>query len=287
MKIQFIKGLKKNYTIDRFRDGIYFAEDTNEILVNEVSYGLSTLTKNAIYSAINSKVANVEFTVPGTFKFLNGNGEVITTITLVTATQQQSGFMSAQDKKALDDLINNKFTIKANDPILALNDSKELFSNISLSYQDNKIKLFGQGEEAISEIDASDFIKDGMLSSVELVQDPEGKEAGSYLKLVFNTDAGKQPIFVNVTKLVNQYDGSKLVLTGYQTLEEDSTPIVETDTVNEAIAKLAKLIEENEQISAAALVDLNNRISKAESSTSQTLQQAKDYIDDSLTWILA
>lgn len=287
MKIQFIKGLKKNYTIDRFRDGIYFAEDTNEILVNEVSYGLSTLTKNAIYSAINSKVANVEFTVPGTFKFLNGNGEIITTITLVTATQQQSGFMSAQDKKALDDLINNKFTIKANDPILALNDSKELFSNISLSYQDNKIKLFGQGEEAISEIDASDFIKDGMLSSVELVQDPEGKEAGSYLKLVFNTDAGKQPIFVNVTKLVNQYDGSKLVLTGYQTLEEDSTPIVETDTVNEAIAKLAKLIEENEQISAAALVDLNNRISKAESSTSQTLQQAKDYIDDSLTWILA
>ena len=195
--------------------------------------------------------------------------------------------MSAQDKRALDDLINNKFTIKANDPILALNDSKELFSNISLSYQDNKIKLFGQGEEAISEIDASDFIKDGMLSSVELVQDPEGEEAGSYLKLVFNTDAGKQPIFVNVTKLVNQYDGSKLVLTGYQTLEENSTPIVETDTVNEAIAKLAKLIEENEQISAAALVDLNNRISKAESATSQTLQQAKDYIDDSLTWILA
>lgn len=287
MKIQFIKGLKKNYTIDKFRDGIYFAEDTNEILVNEVSYGLSTLTKNAIYSAINSKVANVEFTVPGTFKFLNGNGDIITTITLVTATQQQSGFMSAQDKRALDDLINNKFTIKANDPILALNDSKELFSNISLSYQDNKIKLFGQGEEAISEIDTSDFIKDGMLSSVELVQDPEGEEAGSYLKLIFNTDAGKQPIFVNVTKLVNQYDGSKLVLTGYQTLEENSTPIVETDTVNEAIAKLAKLIEENEQISAAALVDLNNRISKAESATSQTLQQAKDYVDDSLTWILA
>lgn len=287
MKIQFIKGLKKNYTIDKFRDGIYFAEDTNEILVNEVSYGLSTLTKNAIYSAINSKVANVEFTVPGTFKFLNGNGDIITTITLVTATQQQSGFMSAQDKRALDDLINNKFTIKANDPILALNDSKELFSNISLSYQDNKIKLFGQGEEAISEIDTSDFIKDGMLSSVELVQDPEGEEAGSYLKLIFNTDAGKQPIFVNVTKLVNQYDGSKLVLTGYQTLEENSTPIVETDTVNEAIAKLAKLIEENEQISAAALVDLNNRISKSESATSQTLQQAKDYIDDSLTWILA
>ena len=123
-----------------------------------------------------------------------------------------------------------------------------------------------------------------MLSSVEVVQDPEGEEAGSYLKLVFNTDAGKQPILVNVTKLVNQYDGSKLVLTGYQTLEENSTPIVETDTVNEAIAKLAKLIEENEQISAAALVDLNNRISN---NSTQTLQQAKDYIDDSLTWILA
>ena len=284
MKIQFIKGLKNNYTIDKFRDGIYFAEDTNEILVNDVSYGLSTLTKNAIYTAINSKVANVEFTIPGTFKFLDGNDNVLNTITLVTATEQQSGFMSAEDKKALDDLVNNKFTVKVNDSLLALNDSKELFSKISLSYQNNKIKLFGQGEEPISEIDASDFIKDGMLSSVEVVQDPEGEEAGSYLKLVFNTDAGKQPILVNVTKLVNQYDGSKLVLTGYQTLEENSTPIVETDTVNEAIAKLAKLIEENEQISAAALVDLNNRLSN---SSTQTLQQAKDYIDDSLTWILA
>lgn len=287
MKIQFIKGLKQNYTIDRFRDGIYFAEDTNEILVNEVSYGLSTLTKNAIYSAINAKVASVEFTVPGTFKFLNGNGEVINTITLVTATQQQAGFMSAEDKKALDDLINNKFTIKASDSLLALNENMELFSKISLSYEDNKIKLFGQNEEAISEIDASDFIKDGMLNQVELVQDPEGEEAGTYLKLVFNTDAGKQPILVNVTRLVNQYDGSKLVLTGYQALEGNATPITETDTVNQAIAKLAKLIEENEQIAAAALVDINNRISKAESATSQTLQQAKDYVDDSLTWILA
>lgn len=287
MKIQFIKGLKQNYTIDRFRDGIYFAEDTNEILVNEVSYGLSTLTKNAIYSAINAKVASVEFTVPGTFKFLNGNGDVINTITLVTATQQQAGFMSAEDKKALDDLINNKFTIKTSDSLLALNENMELFSKISLSYEDNKIKLFGQNEEAISEIDASDFIKDGMLNQVELVQDPEGKEAGTYLKLVFNTDAGKQPIFVNVTKLVNQYDGSKLVLTGYQALEGNATPITETDTVNKAIAKLAKLIEENEQIAAAALVDINNRISNAESATTQTLQQAKDYVDDSLTWILA
>ena len=272
MKIQFIKGLKQNYTIDRFRDGIYFAEDTNEILVNEVSYGLSTLTKNAIYSAINAKVASVEFTVPGTFKFLNGNGDVINTITLVTATQQQAGFMSAEDKKALDDLINNKFTIKTSDSLLALNENMELFSKISLSYEDNKIKLFGQNEEAISEIDASDFIKDGMLNHVELVQDPEGEEAGTYLKLVFNTDAGKQPIFVNVTRLVNQYDGSKLVLTGYSALEGNATPITETDTVNEAIAKLAKLIEENEQIAAAALVDINNRISNAESATTQTLQ---------------
>ena len=51
--------------------------------------------------------------------------------------------MSAEDKKALDDLINNKFTIKASDSLLALNENMELFSKISLSYEDNKIKLFG------------------------------------------------------------------------------------------------------------------------------------------------
>lgn len=294
MKIQFIKGLRANYNETLYRDGIYFAENTGEILVNGVAYGLSTLTKNEIYQAINSKIASVEFTIPGKFEFIDGLGNVIKTIELVTATQKTSGFMSAEDKKALDDLVNGKFTIKANDPLLSLNDSRELFSSIQLSYDssDKKIKLFGRDESnPISTIDASDFIKDGMLNNAELVVNPEGQLEGTYLKLTFNLDSGKESVFVNVSNLIDSYSGANLLLTGYKELETEATPIAETDSLNLAIAKLAKLIEENEQISASAFNDLNNRINSLSSQIgnvgAETLQAAKDYTDDSLTWILA
>jgi hypothetical protein len=81
--------------------------------------------------------------------------------------------LSAEDKVALDDLVNNKFTIKADDPILSLNGAKELFTSISLSYTDGKIKLSGK-DSVISEIDASDFIKDGMLADARITVNPEG-----------------------------------------------------------------------------------------------------------------
>lgn len=292
MKIQFIKGLRANYNESLYRDGIYFATDTNEILVNNVSFGLSTRLKNEIYSAINAKISDVNFIAPNTFEFIDGLGVVVKSIELATASQQMSGLMSAADKKALDDLVNGKFSVKVDDGILALNESRELFAKVSLSYSDNKIKLFGQDELVpISEIDASDFIKDGMLSNAELVVNPEGQLEGTYLKLTFNLDSGKESVFVNVSNLIDQYSGANLILTGYKALETESTPIAETDSLNLAIAKLAKLIEENEQISASAFNDLNNRInsinSQIENAGVEVLQAAKDYTDDSLTWILA
>lgn len=292
MKIQFIKGLRANYNESLYRDGIYFATDTNEILVNNVSFGLSTRLKNEIYSAINAKISDVNFIAPNTFEFIDGLGVVVKSIELATASQQMSGLMSAADKKALDDLVNSKFSVKVDDGILALNESRELFAKVSLSYSDNKIKLFGQDELVpISEIDASDFIKDGMLSNAELVVNPEGQLEGTYLKLTFNLDSGKESVFVNVSNLIDQYSGANLILTGYKALETESTPIAETDSLNLAIAKLAKLIEENEQISASAFNDLNNRInsinSQIENAGVEVLQAAKDYTDDSLTWILA
>jgi hypothetical protein len=202
--------------------------------------------------------------------------------------------MSADDKKALDDLVAGKFTVRADDPLLALNESRELFSSIQLSYdsQAKKIYLFGQDvNNPISSIDASDFIKDGMLSNVELVVNPEGQLEGTYLKLTFNLDSGKESVFVNVTTLIDQYSGANLLLTGYRALDTEATPITAEDSLNLAIAKLAKLIEENEQISASALNDLNNRInamnSHIENAGVEVLQAAKDYTDDSLTWILA
>lgn len=53
--------------------------------------------------------------------------------------------------------------------------------------------------------DATDFVKDGMLTSAELAVNPEGQEPGTYIKLTWNTDAGKQPMYINVSSLIDTY----------------------------------------------------------------------------------
>lgn len=89
---------------------------------------------------------------------------------------------------------------------------KGLSSTISLSYDStNKlIKLLGIQDNVISSFSTNDFIKDGMLKSAELVtlsagEAGEGKPAGKYIKLTFNQDGPADPIYINVTELVDVY----------------------------------------------------------------------------------
>ena len=50
----------------------------------------------------------------------------------------------------------------------------------------------------MTSVDCADFIKDGMLSTVEL--------CGTTLVMSFNTDAGSDPISVELSNLVDNYD---------------------------------------------------------------------------------
>ena len=60
---------------------------------------------------------------------------------------------------------------------------------------DEKKILLKHGTTTVAEIDATDFIKDGMVSSVEI-------EDGN-LVITFNTDAGKDPISIPLTDIFN------------------------------------------------------------------------------------
>ena len=73
-------------------------------------------------------------------------------------------------------------------------------NDIGISYNsvNKKIYLAG-GNNTSAEIDASDFIKDGMLSSA--LYDSDTKK----LVLVFNTDAGASDISVDIGDLVDTY----------------------------------------------------------------------------------
>ena len=76
------------------------------------------------------------------------------------------------------------------------------------------IQLWDGTKEVLTQIDATEFVKDGMLSSADLVVNPDGMAAGTYLKLVWNTDAGdkdentegvQDAMYINVTDLIDVY----------------------------------------------------------------------------------
>ena len=84
-----------------------------------------------------------------------------------------------------------------------------LLANINLTWDKaDGLKLVGKDGAEIATIPATDFIKDGMLENVTLEENPGGQAAGTYLHFVFNTDAKKTDIYVNVTELIDIYTGS-------------------------------------------------------------------------------
>lgn len=134
--------------------------------------------------------------------------------------------------------------VQSGDKFLTLT-NKLLSVTASLKYDTKakKIQLIGKDGTAVSEIDAAAFIKDGMLSNAELVTDPAGKPAGTYFKLTWNTDAGKDVMYVDVTSLVDVYtaeNGGGLLLNGHA-FSVDTTKIATVESVNAVSTKVSGL----------------------------------------------
>lgn len=109
--------------------------------------------------------------------------------------------LKAEDTTALRDVIGQNF-IKKN----ATNVEGHL--NLTYNTETKKINLEGFNSSIIASIDATAFIKDGMINTVELVTDPESHDPGTYLVITFNTDAGKDAIYLDVTGLIDVYQGT-------------------------------------------------------------------------------
>lgn len=142
--------------------------------------------------------------------------------------------------------------INASDKVLSVNGSG-VAATITLSYDSaaKKITLSGKGGAEIASVDATAFIKDGMVDSVTF--DPETK----ILTITFNTDAGKEAIPVDLSSLVDTYTaGTGISITGNVIslnvtaagidLSDDYAPATSYtapaagDSVETAIGKLAK-----------------------------------------------
>lgn len=109
--------------------------------------------------------------------------------------------LKAEDTTALRNVTGQKF-IKKNGT------NVEGHLNLTYNTETKKINLEGFDSSIIASIDATAFIKDGMINTVELVTDPESHDPGTYLVITFNTDAGKDAIYLDVTGLIDVYQGT-------------------------------------------------------------------------------
>ena len=137
------------------------------------------------------------------------SGEAVDTIVLGSASTTAAGLMSSADKSTLESL---KETIDANTDFKGLQINGAAIAttaqaNLKIEYDSDKkeLKLFdANNTNAVSTVDASAFVKDGMLDSVEVVE----KDGKQVLRFTWNTDANKDVkdiTDVDLDKIITPY----------------------------------------------------------------------------------
>lgn len=155
----------------------------------------------------------------------------------ITATNVEGAL-----EELADAINNNKVTVASNEKIISMSNTNELSSTLTMvvekqgetGNQKDYIVLKGIDGTEITKVDATAFVKDGMLSSAELVTvaEQDVTEAVPYIKLSFNTDAGQQDIRFSVSSLVDTYtsgDTNTLTVSNYL-ITPVTAPVAENGT---------------------------------------------------------
>lgn len=91
--------------------------------------------------------------------------------------------------------INIKFDAIANQSSGGGGDVSGLFASVSYDSDTKHINFYDTDKTLVDYVDATNFIKDGMVSNVEI--------SNGNLVITFNTDAGKEPITIPLTDIFN------------------------------------------------------------------------------------
>lgn len=157
-------------------------------------------------------------------------------VTLSLATSNKGNVKFTQDKDGLSANVTIPAAtvtgVATNDKVLSLT-NKLVSATVGLGYGDattealsgkKAIKLLGKEGVVISEIDATAFIKDGMINAVDF------DTTTKHVTITFNTEAGHDAIDVDLSTLVDTYKaGTGLSLAKDGTFAVDTTKIATVD----------------------------------------------------------
>lgn len=233
-----IKDEIGNINFDELEDSINTAQETANNALEAANTAQET-ANNKISSISGSGAIDINGTqTDKTVSLLidSNHGNTI-------LTQTNNGLKAETDLSSVENIVDG---IDNNEKILSIN-NKKIQSTIKVDYNSNtkKIQLKGKNDEVISEIDASVFIKDGMVNSVALIKIAEQgvQTEVPYLKITFNLDANKEDIRISLKDFINIYDGSNIELTSSYNVPQTYSDPTSGDTFNEVTGKLVKSLQ--------------------------------------------
>lgn len=311
---------KVNDAIGKLEYDLDTAESTLEQAVQDISDLQEQVTTNKVEAADKSVVVTpsegqkttIKVNVKSgdnALKLDAENGLYVDQFALTSYEGKEA--IAIADKAEPEGVKEISLKINANDKVLT-QAAEGLLANINLTWSTTDgLKLIGKNSTEIASIPASDFIKDGMLQSVELKvaseDEPIGEAiTGTFLVFTFNVDAGSKVINVNVTDLIDVYTASTgiklegknfmavidpaseafltvgadgIKLSGVQNAINSAKATVDAYTVN------AKAISSNPVLSGAdiALTGYSTVEGGAVAAT-DTINQAINKLDDALIW---
>ena len=170
--------------------------------------------------------------------------------------------------------------------------SDAAFTKVVYDSDAKAIYFYNTDGNTVGTVDATDFIKDGMLNTAELVDaDAEGNE-GTYLHLAWNTDAGIDDMYIDVASLIKVYTaGDGIDITDYVvsvkksassedylSVDEDGVAVIGIDDIKSDVATNASDIDTIESwISTSGVIsedDLDALILEVEDETSYGMADA-------------
>lgn len=213
--VNFYRGPKSKYDLSLYANGLYFATDAKEIIVNGISY-IGALADSALLKTVTVSDEGDKwiFTYSdGTTKEMAINSADITDLqTTVTANTEAIAALTITSNEhdtqlsALEAAVESLVikSINTEDKVLSVDTNGALSTTITLGYDSSnkKIQLTGIEGAVVSELDASEFVKDGMIDSV--VYDTDKKT----ITITWNTAAGKDTTEINISNLVDVYTAS-------------------------------------------------------------------------------